>query len=297
MFYLLEEKYDNLDFQIILELLHKNKYLHEYEIVKQDFFYDINEEEKIQKTKENFADKYKYAVPIGSIQFVEKYLEIFNGVLKENPIEIPVCLRTDEFLKRKYSIVSGAELPRTGNYFIKNASKLKEFSYCGDLSIFLFDEMFENSRVNKDNIDTGNLKIYKDELYQVSEVIDILSEYRVYVINKKIESIELYNGSPLHLPDIQLITKANDIYSLQRDFPKSYSMDIMVTPRGTCITEVHAFTSLGLYSTLWGDNLLYAYKDAKDYIINFNTPPTKFSNFETFKMQKLEFSKENDILR
>ena len=32
----------------------------------------------------------------------------------------------------------------------------------------------------------------------------------------------------------------------------------------------HNFVSVGLYGTLWGNNLIYAYKDGIDYVINDN---------------------------
>ena len=53
-------------------------------------------------------------------------------------------------------------------------------------------------------------------------------------------------------------------------------MDLMVSKiKGTAIVEVHNFTSCGLYSTIWGDNLLYAYRDGIDYLINDNKPIEK----------------------
>ena len=39
---------------------------------------------------------------------------------------------------------------------------------------------------------------------------------------------------------------------------------------GTAIIEVHNFTSVGLYTTLWGTDLLYAYRDGIDYLVNDN---------------------------
>jgi hypothetical protein len=58
----------------------------------------------------------------------------------------------------------------------------------------------------------------------------------------------------------------------------------MVTPRGTAITEVHNFVSLGIYTVDWDDSLLYALRDGMDYIVRYNTPQTEFSNFDTFRM-------------
>jgi hypothetical protein len=298
MFFILqkEDKYrfNDIEFFIIQNLLNKNKYVHEYIIMSLDDFYDSVdidenglEKEKKLLTKNNFPKHFSNAIPIGTIQFVETYMKIFHNLEMENAIEIPPILRKDEFLKRKYSIVSIDEIPRKGNYFIKDATQLKSFSYNGELEYFLQDEMFQN------DIDTNSKNILKldcNHLYQVSENVNILSEYRVYIIRGKIEGIEFYNGNPCILPDVKLIEKANLLYSIQKDYPKSYSMDIMVTNRGTSIIEIHNFTSLGLYSTLWGDDLLYAYIDGIDYLIKYNTPQTKFSNFDTYDVSNIKTS-------
>ncbi|MGU8989666.1 hypothetical protein ACV3V0_18445 [Clostridium perfringens] len=53
----------------------------------------------------------------------------------------------------------------------------------------------------------------------------------------------------------------------------------MVTNKGTSIIEIHNFHSLGLYSTLFGDNLAYAYRDGIDFIIRNNSETSVYSNF------------------
>ena len=54
--------------------------------------------------------------------FITFFIIIFYGIEKMNPIEIPKVLRTDEFLKRKYEICYGRNLPKKGRYFVKNVS-------------------------------------------------------------------------------------------------------------------------------------------------------------------------------
>lgn len=285
MHFLLEDdKNDKFNYELMLveEKIRQNKYIHDFEKIDISIFYEYEEDSfgeiiKTNKLKNanDFPEIYKKSIPIGSINFVSTWLKVFYNIDKENPIEIPPILRTDEFLKRKYSIVTADKLPRTGRYFIKDVSKLKEFTYSGDLEYFLFDEMFEPAKSPYDY----SLRINPDHLFQVSEIINILSEYRVYIIDGKIENIANYNGDVTLFPDVELIKKANDLYSTQPDYPKSYSMDLMITPRGTAITEIHNYTSLGHYSTLFGDNLLYAYRDGIDYLLKHNTPITEFSNF------------------
>lgn len=285
MHFLLEDnKNDKFNYELMLveEKIRRNEYIHDFEKIDISIFYEYEEDSfgeiiKTNKLKNanDFPEIYKKSIPIGSINFVSTWLKVFYNIDKENPIEIPPVLRTDEFLKRKYSIVTADKLPRTGRYFIKDVSKLKEFTYSGDLEYFLFDEMFEPAKSPYDY----SLRINPDHLFQVSEIVNILSEYRVYIIDGKIENIANYNGDVTLFPDVELIKKANDLYSTQPDYPKSYSMDLMITPRGTAITEIHNYTSLGHYSTLFGDNLLYAYRDGIDYLLKHNTPITEFSNF------------------
>ena len=111
----------------------------------------------------------------------------------------------------------------------------------------------------------------KEHLYQVSEILNVQSEYRVYIIDGEIENVCNYNGDPLVLPDVNFIKKANAIYSIQPDYPKSYTIDVMVSDKGTSIMEIHPFISVGLYSTLWGSNLLQAYIDGINYVRKYNT--------------------------
>ena len=65
----------------------------------------------------------------------------------------------------------------------------------------------------------------------------------------------------------------------QPDSPRSYSIDLMITPQGTAITEVHNFLSIGLYSVDWDEDLLYAFKHGLDYVLNYNVEQTEFTNF------------------
>ena len=256
MKYLIEKDYDDIELNIVLERLKRNRYLHDFVIVQ-----DIEE-----------GKDYKDYVPIGRIPFVNKYFKTQFGIEQQNPIEIPKMLRTTDFLKRNYKIVKGSNLPRKGTYFIKNVSVLKNFTYDGNLEYFLFDDMFEPKTSEFDT----TLRINSEHLFQVSEHVDIRSEWRVYIVMGKIVNISNYDGDTTLFPDMEFIKKVDSMYRTQEDYPKSYSFDVMVTTRGTALIEVHTFSSLGLYNTLWGDDLLYAYSDAKEYVLNYNTQVTEF---------------------
>lgn len=233
---------------IVREQLEKTKLIHEYKEIK------INDLDTIQE---------KDYIPIGTIQFVEKYLGIH-----ETPIEIPKYLQTEEFLKREYKIVKGKDLPRVGRYFVKNASKLKDFSFNTDMQYFLSDEMIDYKPTSKlDN----TLSIKSTDNFVVSEEVNILSEYRVYVFNNEIIAISHYTGNPLLFPDTKLLEKAVMLISYHEKYLKSYTIDVMITEKGTSLIEIHNFTSVGFYTTLFGTDLLYAYRDGIDYLRKDNS--------------------------
>lgn len=193
-------------------------------------------------------------IPFGTIKYVEKCMKRYYGVDRINPMEIPVCLRQERFLKRKYDIVEYKKLPEARTYFIKDVSRLKSLVVIG----------------NKQTVVANEGK--KSHFYQCSEYIsDIISEYRIYFIDGKIENICNYNGDPTVFPNIALINEANGIFMSQSDYPKSYTMDVMVSKKGTAIIELHPFISVGLYATLWGRNLATAYIDGVNYLQRFNT--------------------------
>lgn len=249
----------HVDYAILKELLEYSHFEH-IEMKLSDF---LNSEKKY-KNKNEFAKELHDAIPLGTIDFVTAYLNIFKGIEQMNPIEIPKCLRTDEFLKRKYMIVSGKDVPQKGSFFIKNVSKLKTFSYLGEIR-----------DMNNDFDETiGQKPINKDTLYQVSEIINIKSEYRVYVVGGEVYAIAYYDGDALLFPDTKLIQKANLIYSMQKDYPKSYTMDVAISDRGTSILEIHPMFSCGIYQTVLGPDFLYAYRDSMNYLINHNTKLT-----------------------
>lgn len=275
MFFLIEAEGEklSLDNQILLSLIQEEKYLHTYKIIQnEDYFYKDQNDKKVLKQKEAFPIEFKDAIPLGTIEFTENYFKIFYGIEKENPIEIPPILRTEEFLKRKYSITSYDKIPSKGQYFIKDVSKLKVFSYDGDMRFFVqTDEKYKSKY---------SLTLNPAHLYQVSEHVNILSEYRIFVLDNEIYSINNYDGDVCLFPDIPLIKKAILLWSTQKDCPNSYSLDVAITPLGTIILECHILFSTGIYSTVNGTKLLYGYRDAKDYLLKYNTPIQTFSNFE-----------------
>lgn len=202
-------------------------------------------------------------MPIGEIGFVQDCLS-----LKENPIEIPKYLRTEEFLKRDYKLVSWKDVPRRGRYFLKDVSNLKAYGKVVNAEYEITDELWTYEKKNDWD---STLVLDKNATFLVSSLVNILAEYRVYVFgNDIIENICCYNGDCTILPDIALIKKAVSLINYNEDYLRAYTIDVAVTTVGTVLLEVHNFTSCGLYSTLWGSSLLSAYRDGILYLRNDN---------------------------
>ena len=194
-------------------------------------------------------------IPVGDIKYVEQSLKHFYGIDHINPMEVPLCLRQEKYLKRSYEIVPFKNLPENGRYFIKDVSGLKLLSCVGNKNTVL--SMNGNRSHN----------------YLCSEYVsDILSEYRIYFIDGHIENVCNYNGDPTVPVNFSLIKEANEVFKRERNYTESYTMDVMVTKSGTAIVEMHPFVSVGLYSTLWGRNLVHAYIDGIRYVKEWNTP-------------------------
>lgn len=196
-------------------------------------------------------------IPMGSVAFTNLFFKLVYNIDKMNPVEIPPCLREDRFLGREYRILFKEQIPNSGYYFLKDASAFKEMSYMGNLQ-----------NLNREEL--------KDECpYVVSQVLDVLAEYRVYFLRGAVYAIEYYNGNPLCFPDRNTIMNANMRYSREQDYPQSYTMDVMVTRDGTFLTEIHpVMFACGLYTTVLGTDFLNAYIDGLHYILNHNTTVT-----------------------
>lgn len=237
-----DESHMELENYIIKDLIIRSYGIHDYIILSMDKMILLYEKGSLPTEK---------FIPIGSLNFVSKWMELKTG-RKGNqiPIEIPPFLQTEYFLKRNYRIISDDEIPNKGKYFLKDVSVLKSYTYAGEMSFV--DQKF----------------LCKDHLFLLSEYVNILSEYRVYVVDGNIENICNYNGECSIFPDSLVINDVIVEMKKHSEMPKSYTIDIMVTDRGTSVVEIHNFVSVGLYGCLWSQKLLSAYQDGIDYLLS-----------------------------
>ncbi len=194
-------------------------------------------------------------IPVGTIEFVQYFYKKFYNIQRENSIEIPKELRNDYFLKRKYKILNWNELPTEGSYFIKDATDEKTLSFMGNIDIFI-------NRYNDEHL--------KNHLYVCSEIVNIQSECRFFVVRGEIKQVSYYRSCFNRNIDLNLIEKAINILDKKENFPRSYSLDIMISDKGTALLEIHTFLGLGIHNYMWDESLLDAYVDSHNYIINYN---------------------------
>jgi len=158
-------------------------------------------------------------IPVGSVELV-------CDCLKKQHNKTPKPKNVPNLLKNHTNrhITNGTEkdIIEGKKQFVKSNDRIKGFS----------DIVSGNS-----NVPEGN--------YQISDVIEIWSEYRVFVFRNEIEGIHHYSGNPFVFPcphTIQEMVKTYEIVS-----PIAYTLDVGVNKNGTFVIEVHDFFSCGLY--------------------------------------------------
>lgn len=168
-------------------------------------------------------DKY---VPIGSVEFVSKYLRKFYDKNRPLfPLNVPEELFP--FAGRKIDNIRGYGDIVPGKYgkiFRKSLHTLKHN----------LNGVVDEGAPNEDLIG-----------FQISEIIDILSEWRVFVFKGKIQHVSNYSGESLVFPDPKIIKEMVKAYQVA---PKAWTLDVAVTTdRETVVIECHRFFSCGLY--------------------------------------------------
>jgi len=154
-------------------------------------------------------------IPIGTVEFVSDYLKKYFDI-NSKPINIPVELIDYQWTGR--NVINGTEKDIHGEQFVKSNDTIKSFT-----------EICDNAPV-------GN--------YQISDLIDIESEWRVFVYKGEVVGLQNYSGEFDIFPDVDKINKMVKAYITQ---PPAYTLDVGICDKQTIVIEVHDFFSCGLY--------------------------------------------------
>jgi len=205
-------------------LIEAIKYHNWYENKK---VYDYILQETIQLPLDEDYKPYKEdlenIVPIGSVEFVLKYLNKYYNINNIKPINIPQQLMKPEYLKRwiieratDTNIINTGETP----IFVKDNTKIKGWT-----------NIVEHNRG------------YPPGEYLISEYVEIDSEWRVFVFNNRLVGLQNYSGDFTMFPDVGLIKKM----IIDFNYSSAYTLDIGINDKGTFVIELHDFFSCGLY--------------------------------------------------
>lgn len=173
----------------------------------------------------------KNYVPVGTVEYVEKYCRL-NGIKLPDNISYPPALK--KYLKRNIVKSTFEEAP--DNYFVK-PQKTK-----------LFTGGIKNQIPEK--VD-GSTPVW------VSEPIDFIAEYRYYINRGKVVGHSRYDGND----DCDIEPSFEYVMQIVHDYinsPIAYAIDIGITSdRESMLIEVNDGWSLGLYP--WGTMTDFAY--------------------------------------
>ena len=169
-----------------------------------------------------FKKYHRNYIPIGSVEFVIQFLEHFHG-LTPTPLNVPSSL----FFFAGRGIFNGTEkdvnIP-CDRTFVKSNDKIKGF------------QTVLRGIVEDEKVPPGN--------YQISDAININSEWRVFVYKDKMVGLQHYVGEFTLFPDVKEIKRMIEVF---KDSPIAYTLDVGVSDVGTFVIEVHDFFSCGLY--------------------------------------------------
>lgn len=170
-------------------------------------------------------------IPIGSVEFVSKYLEDYYDITPK-PINIP-CELLDEMWTDRV-VINGTEKDITNVKFVKSNDKIKSFTeICSEAP-------------------DGN--------YQISDIIPIDSEWRAFVYEGRLAGLQNYSGDFEIFPNLYQIKLMIKNYKSQ---PLAYTLDVGIYNGKTVIIEVHDFFSCGLYG--FADHKILPYMFTKSF--------------------------------
>lgn len=170
-------------------------------------------------------------VVVGYIDDLQAYFEKL-GIGKQRAINISEELGKEEFLKRTIEFYDMKTFKALINLpiFIKPARYPKEFM-AGVMKA-------ESSKLFYNDVPD-------DTPVLISEVVDMISEYRCYVIKGKLVGIKNYQGDIRVFPDVKMIDRMIAAYTKA---PAGYSVDVAILASGeTVLVEVQDGWALGNY--------------------------------------------------
>jgi ATP-grasp domain, R2K clade family 3 len=180
------------------------------------------------------------AVPVGSVQFVRRAMELTGIPEPKNLSYPPGC---EPYIKRKiWKSTAGQALNMTGRRFIKSC-ETKAFTG------FVLDSGVGEMSLDDHDQDQYNAlrELISDDFVWVSEPVQWLSEYRYYVSSGSIVGHARYDQQDTEFaPEPSMMEVKQCINDLAIAHP--YALDMGVLASGeTALVEVNDAWAIGLY--------------------------------------------------
>lgn len=246
----------------LLESIRFKKWLsYDKIVVKFAETYEITDPDMIYPNP--FKSYHKDYVPVGSVDFVTDFLMYFYNIYPK-PINVPEEL----FPYAKRAIFNdnhlGLKQYSTGKWFVKSNDGIKKFAEV----LKLDDKHLIKKISNVSEFDNNLYWNIPEGNYQISEFIDINSEWRCFVYQGKLVGLQNYSGEFTLFPDVDAIDRMIGAY---KSSPIAYTLDVGVNNWGTFVIECHEFFSCSNYGmsnhNIYPNMLYKAFKE----IINKNT--------------------------
>nr|QMP83095.1 MAG: hypothetical protein [Caudoviricetes sp.] len=188
----------------------------------------------------NYSEELKTAVPIGSVEFVRKAMEI-AGIQEPCVDPYPLFIEEEKTVfKRKIQIqkVFPNDLSDFEGMFVK-PFKVKQFTG------FVYTSENCEEFIEEQKNTFSKIRTY----VWVSDVVDFIGEWRYYIQNEKIIGYARYddddeNPEELQEPDRSLIKE----YIAKLEIKHPYVLDFGILSTGeTALVEFNDFWAIGLY--------------------------------------------------
>lgn len=189
----------------------------------------------------------KNIVPVGTVEFVLKFCEIFlnkkvSSIIK--PINVPQKLFHHSGSYRNIQNITLTE---------ENRNKLFDEYKFYDLCFVKSNEQIKSKVNGQYNVtDLLNCNKIPNGDYQISNYIyDIESEYRCFIYKDELLGIQWYSGDYTIFPDVNriktMIKEYRWDYGYGNGAPQAYTLDVGISDEETFVIECHDFFSCGLY--------------------------------------------------
>lgn len=182
----------------------------------------------------DISPKHKDYCPIGSVEFVHVFYKKLYNIDNIKPLNVPFELINVTFSKRNIK-----------NYDSNDLIQDRILNDFGNSPLFV--KSTDTIKYSKNGLykRIDDIKDFGLENIQVSEFIEILSEYRCFIYENNLVGLQYYSGDFKIFPNIKKIESMIMEYS--KSAPVSYTLDVGINNDDTFVIECHNFYSCGLY--------------------------------------------------